>query len=278
MKFRGKLLFFLIFAIQIALISCSQYQDLLKSDDYTLKLQKAKEFYEKGEYYRAQPLFDDLVNYYKGTKVMADVYYYYAYTYYGLGEYLLASYHFKTYANTYSDDPRAEECLFMSAKCYYRLSPGYELEQSYTEKAIDDFQLFVNAYPSSKLVSEANQNIDDMRRKLEIKAFHSAELYYNMGKYEGAILALENLLKDYPETPDAESASFLIVKSNYLYAVNSIPSKQHNRFENTIKSYQFYISQYNEGAHLKDAQDLYDLSQKFLNKTKNNDQEQAQRN
>jgi len=264
---------FPLLALILITTSCSQYQQVVKSDDYYLKLAKAKEYFEKGQYYRAQPLLEELLSFFKGTNVMQDVLYYYAYCHYETGEYLIAAYHFKNYASTYPNDPRAEECLFMNAKCYYEVSPSYMLEQTYTNQCIDAIQLFVNTYPSSHYVDDANKMLDEMRGKLEQKAFYSANLYYRMGKYKAANVAFQNLLRDYPDSKDAEYVMFLMLKSDYLYAVNSIESKQEERYQNTITIYQNFSNKYTNSEYMGQAKSIYEASVKNMNKLKTNEQE-----
>ncbi|MBK8562527.1 MAG: hypothetical protein IPN76_04080 [Saprospiraceae bacterium] len=84
------------------------------------------------------------------------------------------------------------------------MSPGFRLEQTYTEKAIDDLQLFANTYPNSPRLKEVNRLIDEMRLKLEQKVFDEGLLYYNMRQYQAATTTFENLLKDFrkPATPN----------------------------------------------------------------------------
>jgi outer membrane protein assembly factor BamD len=257
------LLFLILFSA-----SCSEYQQVVKSTDPQYKSTKAKEYYDKEQYYRAQPLFEELMGFYKGTNLIQDVLYYYAYCHYHTNQYLLASYHFKNYASTYIQDPRAEECLFMHAKCFQEISPNYMLEQSYTTDCINAAQLFVNSYPNSKYVQEANQMVDEMRAKLEKKAFYSANLYYKMERYKAASVAFRNLLRDYPDSKNAEQAMFLMLKADYLYALNSVSAKQQERFEETIATYQNYVSKYSGGEYGNQAKDIYEASIKNLNKLK----------
>ena len=73
----------------------------------------AKKYYNKKDYFKALPLFEELLNIYKGTKSVEKVYYYYAYCYYGQGEYLMAAYHFKNLANTYPNGKFTEESHYM---------------------------------------------------------------------------------------------------------------------------------------------------------------------
>ena len=77
-----------------AMGGCSRYQQLLKSTDYEVKYNRAVEYFNEKDYYRAYPLFEEMVSIYKGTKRSEKVYYYYSYCHYGLGEYALAAFHF----------------------------------------------------------------------------------------------------------------------------------------------------------------------------------------
>lgn len=273
MKNLRRFLFLTSFSAILFTTSCSEYQQVVKSDDYYLKFAKSKEYYEKGKYYQALPLLEELISFFKGTNLMQDILYYYAYCHYQTGEYLIAAYHFKNYSNTYQSDPRAEECLYMNAKCYYEVSPNFMLEQSYTSQCMEAVQLFVNAYPDSKYVPDANKMMDEMREKLEQKAFYNAELYFRMGKYNAAAQAFQNMIRDYPDSKDAERAQFLQLKSSYLYAVNSITSKQPVRYENTITAYETFATRYSKSVYLGEAKDIYASSLKNLNKLKTNEQE-----
>ena len=61
------------------LSSCSKYQKVLKSTDLGFKYDKAVEYYDTGEYYRAEALFGELIGLYRGTGKAEEIYYYYAY-------------------------------------------------------------------------------------------------------------------------------------------------------------------------------------------------------
>jgi outer membrane protein assembly factor BamD len=261
--------FFLTFFLPVLLlVSCSQYQALLKSNDLSLKYAKAKEYYDRKDYYKATPLFEELLAVYKGTKDVEDIYYYYAYCQYYSNEFLVAAYHFKTISTTYPNNPHAQECLFMNAKCYVNLSPKYELDQEYTNKAINEFQLFVNTYPTSQLVSQANNYIDLMRLKLQQKAFAAAKLYYDMGSYKAAAVALADMARNFPDANNLDEIMFLILKSDYLYSLNSVALKQPERYQKTVSFYNEYKVRLSQSRYAKDAQDIFDESSKFLNKPK----------
>ncbi len=241
----------------VQLSSCSKYQRLLKSTDHAKKLEMAVNYYEKQDYYRALQLFDEVIIVYRGKEQAEKIQYYYAYCYYGQGDYITASYHFKNFAKIYPNSKYAEESFYMSAYCKYLDSPTYSLDQSSTQEAIKEMQLFINFYPRSTRVAEANKLIDDLRLKLTNKAFEIAKLYYKTESYNAAQIAFTNILKDFPETSQREEIMYYIVKSDYDYAKNSIDSKKQERFRNVIEAYNNLISNFPDTKFKSDAESYY---------------------
>lgn len=241
----------------VQLTSCSKYQRLLKSNDNAKKLEMAVNYYEKQDYYRALQLFDEVIIVYRGKEQAEKIQYYYAYCYYGQGDYITASYHFKNFAKIYPNSKYAEECFYMSAYCKYLDSPSFTLDQSSTQEAIKELQLFINFYPRSARVAEANKLIDDLRLKLTNKALEIAKLYYKTESYNAAQIAFTNILKDFPETSQREEIMYYIVKSEYEYAKNSIDSKKQERFRNIIESYNNLITNFPQSKYKNDAETYY---------------------
>ena len=220
----------------------SKYEKLKASNDYAKKYQEAIKYYNQKDYNKALGLFEVLVERYRGRAEAEDLFYYYAFTNYKLKDYTAARYHFKTFADTYPSSTRAEECRFFSAYCYYLDSPVYSLDQDNTMKAIEALQLFINLYPKSDRVTEASKLIQNLRDKLETKAYANAKLYLIISDYQSAVIAFNNALRDYPDTKYGEEMEYLIVKAQYLYASHSREDKQEDRYAQAIT----YADQFNE--------------------------------
>ena len=258
----GNLLSFL-FLISIIAGGCrSEFERIRASADPELLYQKAVEFYEAGDNLKAQTLLELIISSFRGRKEAEQIYFYYAYTHYNMGKFILSSYYFKNFANTFTSSEYREEAEFMSAFSYYRLAPSYRLDQGYTRDAIDGFQSFINAYPQSEKVERCNLLIDELRRKLEKKAFGEAELYFNVRQYQAAVHSFENLLRDFPETPDAEKVRFMIVKSYYLLAINSILEKQAERFALAMENYRTFRRKYPESSYDKELSTIIEIISK----------------
>lgn len=266
--FKIKQLLILSFTIVIiGLAGCkSRFEKIRLSNDVTKKYQEALRLYNKKDYSKALILFEDLNQKYRGRAQAEDLSYYYAYTLYRLDDYTTARYQFKQFADSYPASKNAEECRFMAAYCYYLDSPNYSLDQENTYKAIDALQLFINLYPKTDRAAQAAKYITDLRNKLEDKAFENAKLYLTTGKadinnYRAAVIALKNAQRDYPDIKYAEEMDFLVIKSQYLYALNSIPERQEDRFNEAIGYYNEFAENHPDSKFNKEAKQLKEDSQ-----------------
>ena len=264
--FIRKTLFLTLVLPILLLSSCSKYQKLLKGTDNKAKYDAGVKYYQNKDYVRAQALFEQLMSFDRGMNRFEKTLYYYAYSYYGQENYEEASYYFQSFVDDFPNSAFAEECLFMEAFCYYMDSPGPNLDQTNTHKAIDELQLFANKYPKSPKVQQCNDYIDILREKLQTKDMHSAQIYFDREEYKAAIVSYKNLIKEYPDTKYKEIALFTILKSNYLLAKNSIDSKKAERYQNTSDSYKVFIDAFPASKFIKEAESYYESSVEFVKK------------
>ncbi|MCX7954006.1 MAG: outer membrane protein assembly factor BamD [Bacteroidales bacterium] len=246
--------------------SCSEFQKLLKSNDFEMKYQNAIKYYEKGDYFKARSLLEGLENVYKVSDRADKILYYLGQCYFKEHNYYVAAYYFNSVGQRYPLSPYKEEADYMSAYCLYLDSPDYLLDQTSTYKAIDALQEFINTYPHSKYVKHCNEMIDKLRNKLETKSFEAARLYYNMEEYKSAIVSFKNLLEDFPDTQYKEDAYYYIIKASYLHAINSIESKKKERLNSTISEYQKFISEFSNSKYLEELKKIYYLANEYLKK------------
>ncbi len=258
-----QLLLLPVFAL-LAVGCKSEFEKIRGSGDPELMYAKALAYYEQEEYLRAQTLYELIIPAYRGKPELEKIYYAYADTYYKLGKYIMANYYFKNFASTFPNSAQREDSDFMAAYSNYMMSPGFRLEQTYTDKAIEDFQLFANTYPNSPRLKEVNRLIDEMRLKLEQKVFDEGLLYYNMRQYQAATTTFENLLKDFPETSNAEQVRYHMAKANYLLAENSVVEKKEERFKRTVQYTKDYLEKFKESDNYNEVKSFYNNAVKQL--------------
>jgi outer membrane protein assembly factor BamD len=256
-KKNNKLLFSSLFLFILFALGCSKYQKLLKSNDNSAKYEGAIKYYEKKDYQRAFPLLEELMPLYRGAEKGELIYYYYCNANYFLNDFYVAAYHYKKFYQTYPSSKYAEECLYMSAYCNYIVSPPFSLDQESTIKAIEEFQVFSSAFPTSTRIDTCNIFLDELNNKLETKYLEHAKLYYKTENYKAAIVSFQNFLKDFPVSDYKEDVLYLTFKSWYFLTKNSIPEKKSERIKETIEAYYNFVDVFPNSKKIKEAESLY---------------------
>lgn len=247
-------------------MTMGKFNKLLKSGDMEAKYAAAIKYFEKEDYTKALTLFEELANVYRGTAKAEEVSYYLAYCNYNLEDYIIAGYQFRTFVKNFPSSKHTEECAYMNAYCFYLNSPPYSLDQVDTRLAIKEFQRFTNQYPKSERIEKCNQILDNLRGKLERKSAENALLYYNMGDYRASAVAFANHVKDFPDSKRAEQFSYLVIRSYYLMALNSIEKKKEERLKNAVEAYLKFVDTYPNSSYIKDAEMVYTSTLKNLEK------------
>lgn len=246
--------------------SCGKFRRIQKNPDWRVKYEAAMKYYDKEDYYRANILLEEVLPLARGLPESEEILFYFAYSYFHQGQYLLASHNFKTFFETYSRSPLAHEAEFMNAYSLYHESPNYNLDQTSTIEAIVSMQIFLNKNPNSRYRPEAIEIIDQLQVKLEKKAYENSKQYYRVGRYQSAVVALDNFTKDYPGSVFAEEIYFLKLDAQYNFARLSLPQLQEERYRETARMYLEFIDKFPETSYKKEADDIYEESTEQLNK------------
>lgn len=243
--------------------SCSEYQKVLKDTDINRKYELAERLYQEGSYKKANRLLEQIAPQFVGKPQGERVMFFLADSYFQKGDYNFAGYQFERFLKSYPKSDKAPEAAFLGAKSYYMLSPRYSLDQTDTDKALSKLQVFINAYPESEFMEEANAMAQELTRKKQKKAFEIARQFVKLGKYYtldyniSAIAALDNFISDHPGSIYREEAYFLKLRAASTLAENSTPSKKKERLDNAVAAYDAFMRYYAESEYAEDARKLY---------------------
>ena len=255
--------------LMVLVMSCSEFYKIQRSDDWRKKYEAALKYYEDKSYGKAAILLEEVLPLTRGTEDAEKAQFYYAYSHYHQKLYIESAYYFKLFYDTYGRSPLAEEALFMHAYSLYQQSPRYNLDQTSSFEAIDALQNFINVFGYSEYRDRATEIMDQLQQKLALKAYENAKLYYNIGRYKSALIALDNFADDFPDSDYNEELAFLKVKVAYDLAENSLPSVQRQRYYDTAEFYQNFVDQYPESNWGREAEKIYDQAQVKIQKLSN---------
>lgn len=244
--------------------SCSEYQKALKSEDIAVKYDVSSKMYEKGKYEKAIRLFEQIAPSYKGKPQAEKLFYMYSQSLYKTNQFYLAGYQFENFSSSYPKSEKQEEASFLGAKCYSKLSPVYSLDQTDTDKALEKLQNFIDAYPNSTYLTEANAIVKDLRFKIEKKAFENAKQYNTISDFKAAQIAFDNFISDFPGTTFKEDALYYKLDSAYQLAINSVPQKMEERLNNAKAAYNSLIKFSADSKHKAKADQMLAKIEKDL--------------
>jgi outer membrane protein assembly factor BamD len=176
------------------------------------RLAYAMKIYNDEDYEDALNEFQAIVLQYPGNAIVDNAQFYLGQTRFKRGEYLLAAYEFSKLVKNMPASEFVPQAQYMLAECYYQLSPDYSLDQKYTKKAIEEFQAFIDFFPSNEKVPDAERKITLLNDKLAYKGLVIARIYTKLDYYKAALDYYDEVVETYHDTKYAPVASYEKIK------------------------------------------------------------------
>ncbi|WP_179317630.1 outer membrane protein assembly factor BamD [Winogradskyella undariae] len=254
-----------ILLISILFVSCSDYQKALKSEDTAAKYDMATELYNAEKWNKSYKLLEQILQQYRGKPQAEKITFMHAMCSYQLGDYYISSYHFDKFSDIYPKSEKAEQAAFLAAKGYYFNSPVYSKEQKETIDAIEKLQLFVNRYPNSQYLDEANSLVQELDFKLEKKAFEIAKQYNKIFEYKASIKSFNNFLLEFPGASLRSEAFYYRFDSAYHLAILSVDYLKEERIKDAIGYFEALKKAYPNSDHSEVSIEMKEELQQQLN-------------
>lgn len=242
----------LIFGLLFFCVSCSNYNKVVKGDNYAQKFETANALYDDGEFLRSIVLYEQIYQHSPKSGEGELAYYRLGQSYYNSEDYYMAAYYLSSYVQRFPYSSKNEDVMFMSALCNVNNSPQSSLDQSETNEAINSIQLFIDRYPETKYIDSCNQIIDRLRFKIETKDYTHVTLYSKTEKYRAAVASAVIFLENYPSSTYMEEVYYLMVKNSYYLTINSVESKKSQRIEETYERMRNFEAVFNDSKYSKE--------------------------
>jgi len=259
-----RLFLFILFCFVV--FACNDYQKLLNSSENEVdKYTAAEEYYENGEFRRANALIEQIIPSYRGKPQGERLVFFFANSYFETNSFYSAAIQFENFIKSYPNSQRIQEAYFMEAKSYFMLSPIYTLDQDDTNTGIDKLQVFINRFPNSEFVTEALDLIEQLQNKIEKKEFEISKQYYTIRDYNSAIKSIDNFIADNPGTIFGEEALYFRWLSQYEIAINSIESRINDRITELERSLENFLRYYPDTIFIDDLSEKINNAKQLYN-------------
>lgn len=261
------------------LISCGEFNKAQKSDSFEVRYSTANKFYNEKNYYKAGILFESILTSVKHKDEAEEVHLKYAYCQYYEEQFTMSAHYFKKFFQTYPISDFVQEAYYMYAVSLYAISPPQNLDQSNSQMAISAFETFLNKFPETEYKESCNEMVDELQSKIELKAYNNAYLHYKIRNYKAAVTVFENFYNDYPASLYNEELSYLKIDAQYRLAeiskeidFDSNKKKvklKEERYSKVKEFYYNFVDLYPDSGYIKDAEKVYQNSQKRLAELRN---------
>ncbi len=251
----------------LTLSSCSVYNKLLKEGDTETKYAEGKRYYEQKKYKKTIGLYNNIFDDIVGTPREDTLLFYLGKAYYNDRDFATAQETFDSYRSRFTRSSFVEEAEFLYAMCHYRSVLPQEKDQTSTRQAIIAFNEYLNRYPNSEQTPFIHEMIEDLTEQIYFKTYMNSALYHKLGHFNAAITSMRAVIKDQPEIPFRQEMMYLIVRSWFDYAENSIFSRQLERYMKMIDAYYNYKSEYPESKLFdKSLEEMFAKASDFTDK------------
>lgn len=133
--------------------------------------------------------------------------------YLGKGEAVTAAGEFDRLATDFPLGAFADDARYGVCRAYEKLSPAVQLDQQYTQSAIDHCNSLVAYYPNSPFVAPAREVVQRLTEKLAEKGVLAGEFYLKRHAFDSSLIYFEDVLRQYPTTNAAAQALLGMVRA-----------------------------------------------------------------
>jgi outer membrane protein assembly factor BamD len=156
---------------------------------------------------------------------------------------ILAANEFREFLQFYPTNPRADYAQYKLAMSHFQQMRAADRDQTETQSALAEFDVFFKKFPNSPLTSEVKQNWRIARDRLSESSYRIGMTYYRLRWYPGAIERYREVLRDDPGFTGRDGVYFYLAES--LARTDKTPE--------AIPYFERLLEEFEQSDHLEDA-------------------------
>ncbi len=234
---------FLVLVAAAIILSCNKKTirpDLPADERFAI----AMKMFDKHKYFEAKDQFRIITLSNSGSNIADKAQFYLGECHFNLKEYILSANEYERLIKIYPNSEYIDDAKYKLGLSYFELSPKYSLDQEYTNKAIQEFQEFLEDYPSSPLLPVVEKKLYEAREKLAKKAYEAAEQYRKLGLFRAGIIYYTLVLEKYYDSSFAPQSQFWLGECY----------RRLNQFDKALDSYKSFLKKYPQHSMAKRAE------------------------
>jgi len=171
-----------------------------------VQFQRGVEAFETGRHARAVEFLQPFVIQNVGDPRVPEALYTLARSHFARREWVSAASEFQRLANEFPTHQYALPSRLGTCEAYANLSPRPQLDQEYTVAALIHCEDLARNFPGTPQAETASAHVREMRHKLAQKEFETGMFYFRRGALDASVIYFQRALEEYPDTTFAPSA------------------------------------------------------------------------
>jgi outer membrane protein assembly factor BamD len=195
---------------------------------------------------RARTYFSELLESYPQSPLRADAKLGVGDTFLGennSASYVYAQNEYREFLAFYPTNPRADYAQMQLGMVHFNQMLNPQRDQTETREAIKEFQVFVDRYPNSKLITEVKQRLRESKDRLSDADMVVANFYLSIRFYAGAEPRYRHVLETDPDYSRKDSLYFHLAET----------LEKSNRRKEALPLYERLLSEYEQSEYLEEA-------------------------
>ncbi|MDE3157035.1 MAG: outer membrane protein assembly factor BamD [Acidobacteriota bacterium] len=157
---------------------------------------------------------------------------------------VLALNQYREYLTYYPTSDQAPYAQYQLAMTHFNQMRGPERDQTQTRDAIQEFETFLQRYPNSTLVADAEKRLREAKDRLDEHDYEVGLFYFHINWYPGAIDRFQSILKSDPQYSGRDAVLFYLGESLVKL----------KRPAEALPYYVQLVKQFERSQYLQDAQ------------------------
>jgi len=162
----------------------------------------------------------------------------------GSAQYTSALAEYEDFLRLYPTHPRAAYAQFKLAIVHHHQMRQPERDQSWTQSAIEQFESFIERFPSSDFIPEATVYLREAKDRLSDSEYLVGEYYYRNEWWPGAVDRFETIAQSDPEYSRREAVYFYLADAYF----------NNGDFQEALQIFQQLLQEFPQSEFLADTQ------------------------
>jgi outer membrane protein assembly factor BamD len=158
---------------------------------------------------------------------------------------VLAANEFREFLTFYPTHPRADYAQFRLAVSYAKQMLPPDRDQTATRETIKELQTFLERYPNSPLVPEAQKLLREAKDRLSESSYRVGLHYFRIKWYPGAIDRFREVLKNDPEFTHRDAV--------YYHLAEALVRSDKKNIPEALPYYERLLAEFEQSEYLDDA-------------------------